>query len=55
MVTQGTTKIIKSGYRHFVYLPKDLVEDSAFPFKPRELLVARIDGDTVVLSRNDKA
>ena len=44
MTAQAKVKIYVSGGRHSINLPGEFVRDSAFPFKPLEELVARIDG-----------
>lgn len=54
MVAQSTSKIIKAGPRHTIYLEKGLVEDSAFPFKPKELLNVRIEGERLIIERQAK-
>jgi hypothetical protein len=54
MVKESHTKIHQVGSRHTMYLQKNLVEDSAFPFKPGEPLVVRIDGDKLIIERRDK-
>lgn len=51
VVSQRTAKIQRVGSRHTLYLQKDLVEDSAFPFKVGELLAIRIDGKKLVIER----
>jgi len=51
MVREARTTIHKVGSRHTIYLRKDLVEDSQFPFKPGEPLIIRIDGDRLVVER----
>ena len=51
MTAQAKVKIYISKGRHSVNLPTELVRDSAFPFKPMEELVARIDGKRVVIER----
>ena len=51
MTAQAKVKIYVSGGRHSINLPSELVRDSAFPFKPLEELVARIDGKRVVIER----
>ena len=52
MVKEAKTKIHQVGSRHTVYLPKNLVEDSAFPFKPMETLIVRIDGRRLIIERS---
>jgi hypothetical protein len=48
---QAKVKIYVSKGRHSINLPSEFVSDSAFPFKPLEELVARIDGKRVVIER----
>jgi len=54
MVKEAPTKINQVGSRHTLYLQKSLVEDSTFPFKPSEPLIARIDGAKLVIEKADK-
>lgn len=54
MVREAPTKINKVGSRHTIYLQKILVEDSAFPFKPGEPLVIRIEEGKLVIERASK-
>ncbi len=51
MTAQAKVKIYVSGGRHSINLPSEFVRDSAFPFKPLEELVARIDGKRVVIEK----
>lgn len=51
MVKEAITRINKVGSRHTIYLRKDLVEDSQFPFRPGEPLIVRINGDKLVIER----
>ena len=51
LTAQAKVKIYVSGGRHSINLPSELVRDSAFPFKPLEELVARIDGKRVVIEK----
>ena len=51
MVGQTKTKILKVGSRHTIYLEKAFVEDSAFPFKPNEPLIVKIDGERLIIER----
>jgi hypothetical protein len=51
MVKEAQTKINKVGSRHTLYLQKNLVEDSQFPFKPGEPLIIKIEGDKLVVER----
>ena len=51
MTAQAEVKIYLSKGRHSINLPTGFVRDSAFPFKPLEELVARIDGKRVVIEK----
>jgi hypothetical protein len=51
MVGKTKTKILKVGSRHTIYLEKAFVEDSAFPFKPNEPLIVKIDGERLIIER----
>jgi hypothetical protein len=51
MVSKTETKILRVGSRHTVYLEKSFVEDSNFPFKPDEPLIAKIEKNRVVLEK----
>ena len=51
MVNEAKVKIYKVGSRHTVNLPSSLVTDSAFPFKPNEELVARIEGKKLIITK----
>ena len=51
MVNQAKTKIYKTDSRHTLYLQKDLVNDSSFPFKVNEDLIIRIEKDTLIISK----
>jgi hypothetical protein len=54
MVSKSNTRIYKSGSRHSLYLRKDLIEDTAFPFKVGEPLIIIIEGDKLVIERKSK-
>jgi hypothetical protein len=51
MVKEAPTKIQQSKSHHTIYLQKDLVSDSTFPFKPKEELVIRIDGNRLIVEK----
>ena len=51
MVGKVKTKIHKVGSRHTIYLRKDLVDDSSFPFKVGEPLILRVEGDKLIIER----
>jgi len=54
LVRETETKIHKVGSHHTVYLKKDLVEDSTFPFRVGQVLVIRIEGDRLVIEKAKK-
>jgi len=54
LVKEAPTKIQQSKSHHTIYLVKDLVGDSAFPFKPKEPLMIRIDGNRLVIEKSKK-
>jgi hypothetical protein len=41
----------KTTNRHSIFLEKAFVEDSLFPFKPGDSLVAKIESDKLVIAR----
>jgi len=51
MVTEAKTKIQQAGSRHTIYLRKELVKDSAFPFKPKQPLIVKIQGERLVIEK----
>jgi hypothetical protein len=51
MVNQGPTKIYQSNGRHYLYIPSDLARDDRFPFKPKEPLTLRIQGDQLIVEK----
>lgn len=51
MVNHTQTKILKVGSRHTIYLEKAFVEDSAFPFKPDESLIVRVEGKKLTIEK----
>ena len=54
MVKEALTKIQQVGSRHTLYLQKDLVNDSAFPFKPKKQLLVRIKGNRLIIEKPKK-
>ena len=54
MVLQAKTKIHRVDSRHTIYLRKELVNDSNFPFKAGELLIIRIEGNRLVIEKLKK-
>ena len=37
--------------KFFVYIPASVAKDSAFPFKPGEEVIVRIEGDKLVIEK----
>lgn len=52
MVDRVKIKIYKVGSRHSINLPTSLIGDSAFPFKPNEILIARIEGKKMIIEKD---
>ncbi|TMI08187.1 hypothetical protein E6H34_04935 [Candidatus Bathyarchaeota archaeon] len=55
MVTHAEAKIHRVGPRHTIYLAKDLVEDSTFPFRVDEDLTVRIEGDALIIDKDGRS
>jgi len=55
MVTHAEAKIHRVGPRHTIYLAKDLVEDSTFPFHADEDLTVRIEGDALIIDKDGRS
>jgi hypothetical protein len=53
MTGQANVKIYAVKSRHTINLPSEFVRDSAFPFKVGEELVARIDGEKIVIEKKN--
>jgi len=51
MVSQAKVKLYGSKSRHSINLPSDFVRDSAFPFKVGEELMAKIEGEKVIIEK----
>jgi hypothetical protein len=51
MVNKATVKVYEHNNRHSINLPSDFVKDSAFPFKIKEELEARIDGERIIIEK----
>jgi MEDS: MEthanogen/methylotroph, DcmR Sensory domain len=51
MVKEAASKINRVGPRHTIYLQKDLVEDTAFPFLLNEPLSVKVEGERLVIER----
>lgn len=54
MVDRIRVKIYEFKSRHSINLPSEFVRDSAFPFKPSEELLARIDDNRIVIEKLKK-
>ena len=51
MVNQAKVKLYEVKSRHSINFPSDFARDSAFPFKPGEELIAKIEGDKIVIEK----
>jgi len=51
MVGQAKVKLYAVKSRHSINFPSDFARDSAFPFKPGEELIARIEKGRVVIEK----
>jgi len=51
MVNKTNVKLYEFKSRHSINFPSEFVKDSAFPFKVKEELIARIEGDKITLER----
>jgi hypothetical protein len=51
MTGEATVKIYAVKSRHTINLPGEFVRDSAFPFEVGEELIARIDGERVIIEK----
>ncbi len=51
MVNKANVKLYEYKSRHSINLPSEFVRDSAFPFKPKEELIARIEGKKIIIER----
>jgi len=54
VVRQVKTKISRVGSRHTIYLQKNLIEDTNFPFKVGEIITVRIDGNKLTIEHENK-
>ena len=51
MVSKAKVKLYEYKSRHSINLPGEFVNDSAFPFKPKEELIARIEGNKIIIEK----
>lgn len=54
MVNKARVKLYEYRSRHSINLPSEFVRDSSFPFKINEELIARIEGDKVIIEKEKK-
>ena len=55
MVNKATVKLYEYKSRHSINFPSEFVKDSAFPFKVKEELLAKIEGDKIIIERKDES
>lgn len=53
MVNQAKVKLYAVKSRHSINLPSEFVRDSAFPFKPNDSLMMKIQGGKVIIEKTD--
>jgi hypothetical protein len=53
MSSKANIKLYEYKSRHSINLPSDFVRDSAFPFKVGDELVARIEGERVIIEKKE--
>lgn len=51
MVNKAKVKLYEVKSRHSINFPSDFVRDSAFPFKPGEELIAKIEGEKIIIEK----
>jgi hypothetical protein len=51
VVRQVKTKIQQVGSRHTIYLKKELIDDSGFPFKVGDPLIVKIESGKLVVEK----
>ena len=51
MTGQANVKLYAVKSRHTINLPSDFVRDSAFPFKVGEELIAKIEGERLIIEK----
>ena len=59
MMLEGVGKVInrptktagKIYDKYFIYIPTSVAKDSAFPFRPGEKVVVRIEGDKLIIKK----
>jgi hypothetical protein len=54
MVLEGETKIYRSNGRHSIYIPADLIKDSAFPFTLKDRLKITITDGEIKLRKLER-
>lgn len=40
--------------KYFIYIPTSVAKDSAFPFKPGEEVIIKIEGDQLIIKKRKK-
>ena len=50
MVAEARSRIyVNKQGKAYIFLPKKLTEDSAFPFKPRDEVIVKIQGNRLII------
>jgi len=51
---KGETKIYSSDGRHSIYIPADIIKDSAFPFTLVDRLSIHVEGKRLIIEKAGK-
>lgn len=43
------------GKTGILYIPADIVKDSSFPFEPNETVIIKIEGDRLVIEKEERS
>ena len=55
---EAKTRLIiptNKGKTGILYIPADIVKDSSFPFKPKETVLIRIEGDRLIIGKEERS
>ena len=51
-ISERTVKSKEHEYQqYYIYLPKALTTDSAFPFNPNDKIILKIEGDNLIITK----
>ncbi len=55
---EAKTRLIiptNKGKTGILYIPADIVKDSSFPFKSKETVLIRIEGDRLIIGKEERS